>query len=409
MQQLFALLHALAGADLGYAQLHLAEIVKADLSLMVADQFSAGSGSLGFWLLSLGSGFLGSFQGFQLDQFFGGVNTGEDVLAFMQGCVGRHRTYGSGAVPGFQAVIHTQLGKDLLAGVGHKRLEQHRADAQCFGQIVQHAGQAGLGVLVLGQHPRCGGVDVLVGVVDNLEHIGQSVLERIGFHVGLVTGAQAADLFQQGGILGALNLVSGQGAAEILVRHSGGTGQQVAQIVGQVHIDAVDQQFVGEVAVGAEREITQQEVAQGVGAVTLGQQIGVDHVALGLGHFAAVQQQPAVAVHMLGQGHIHAHQHGGPDDGMETYDLLADKMHVGRPESLVVAVGVLIVHEAERGSVVKQRVDPDVDDMLGVEIDRDAPLEAGTGNAEILKARVDKVMYHLVDAGTRQQEVGVDQ
>ena len=80
-------------------------------------------------------------------------------------------------------------------------------------------------------------------------------------------------------------------------------------------------------------------------------------------------------------------QHGGPDDGVEAHDLLADKMHVGGPERLVVAVGVLIVHEAQGGGVVEQGVDPDVDDVLGVEVDGDAPLEASTGDAEVLQAR----------------------
>ena len=84
-------------------------------------------------------------------------------------------------------------------------------------------------------------------------------------------------------------------------------------------------------------------------------------------------------------------------------------MHVSRPESLVVAVGVLIVHEAEGGGVVEQGVDPDVDDVLGVEVDGDAPLETSTGDAEVLQTRIDEVVHHLVDAGTGQQEVGVDQ
>ena len=88
---------------------------------------------------------------------------------------------------------------------------------------------------------------------------------------------------------------------------------------------------------------------------------------------------------------------------------LADKMHVSRPEGLIITVGVLVIHEAQRRGVVEQRIDPDVDDMLRVEIDRDAPLEAGAGNAEILKARVNKIVYHLVDAGARQQEVRVDE
>ena len=94
---------------------------------------------------------------------------------------------------------------------------------------------------------------------------------------------------------------------------------------------------------------------------------------------------------------------------MEADDLLADEMHIGRPEGLVVAVGVFVVHEAERRRVVEQRVDPDVHDMLGVEVNGDAPLEARAGDAEVLQARVNEVVDHLVDAGARQQEVRVDE
>ena len=84
-------------------------------------------------------------------------------------------------------------------------------------------------------------------------------------------------------------------------------------------------------------------------------------------------------------------------------------MHIGRPEGLVVAVGIFVVHEAERRRVVEQRVDPDVHDMLGVEVNGDAPLETRAGDAEVLQARVNKVVDHLVDAGARQQEVRVDE
>ena len=47
--------------------------------------------------------------------------------------------------------------------------------------------------------------------------------------------------------------------------------------------------------------------------------------------------------------------------------------------------------------------------MLGVEVNGDAPLEARAGDAEVLQARVNEVVDHLVDAGARQQEVRVDE
>ena len=418
VQQLLALLHALTGADLGHAQLDLAEVVKRDFFLMLTDELRGRRAALrGLFLFflrgggvgSLGSGLLGSLQGLQLGQRLGGVDAGEDVLALVQGGVGGQRAKDGGAVPGLAVSFHVQLGKDLLAGGGHKRLQQDGADAQRLGQIVQHAGQTGLGVLALGQHPRCGGVDILVCVVDDLKHVCQRVLEGIRLHVGFIAVTQSPGFLEQRGILGAFVLLNGQVAAKVLVGHGGGAAQQVAEVVGQIHVDAVDEQLIGEVAVRTEREVTQQEVAQRVGAVALGQQVRVHDVALGLGHLAAVQQQPAVAVDVLGQGHIHAHEHRGPDDGVEADDLLADEMHIGRPEGLVVAVGVFVVHEAERRRVVEQRVDPDVDNVLRVKVNGDAPLEARAGDAEILKARVNEVVDHLVDAGARQQEVGVDE
>jgi hypothetical protein len=73
------------------------------------------------------------------------------------------------------------------------------------------------------------------------------------------------------------------------------------------------------VAVAAEGEFPEQEVAQGIHSIALGQEnFGVDHVALGLAHLAAVQQEPAVAENLLGQGQLEAHQHGRPDDGVES-------------------------------------------------------------------------------------------
>ena len=63
----------------------------------------------------------------------------------------------------------------------------------------------------------------------------------------------------------------GQNAVEILPGHSGGTADQIAQVVGQVLIDGLNQQLIGEIPVGAEGEGPQQEEAQGVHPVPLGQ------------------------------------------------------------------------------------------------------------------------------------------
>ena len=112
-----------------------------------------------------------------------------------------------------------------------------------------------------------------------------------------------------------------------------------------------------------------------------------------------------MAVNVLGKGHIHAHEHRGPDDGVEADDLLADKVDVGGPELRVIVV--LVVHEAERRAVVEERVDPDVNDVTGVKVHGDAPGEARAGNAEVFKAGLDEVVDHLVHAGGGLEEISV--
>ncbi len=109
-----------------------------------------------------------------------------------------------------------------------------------------------------------------------------------------------------------------------------------------------------------------------------------------------------MAVDLLRQGHLHAHEHGRPDDGVEANYLLAHDMRVGRPIFIVVVV--LIVQKAQSGAIVKQRVHPDIDHMTRVEVHGDAPAEAGAGNAQILKAGLYEVVYHLVYAGGRLKE-----
>ena len=129
--------------------------------------------------------------------------------------------------------------------------------------------------------------------------------------------------------------------------------------------------LVGEHTVVAEGDLTQQEVADGVHAVAVAEDDGVNDVAHGLGHLAAVHQQPAVAEHALGQRQIQSHQHGGPQDGVEAEDFLAHHVQVSRPELVVLVVRLVAV--AQRGDIVAQRIDPDVHGVLGVERERGCP------------------------------------
>ena len=60
----------------------------------------------------------------------------------------------------------------------------------------------------------------------------------------------------------------------------------------------------------------------------------------------------------------------------------------------------------ERGQVVDERVDPDVDDLLLVPGHRDAPVDAGPADGDVVEALLDE-RQRLVVARPRLHEVGV--
>ena len=78
-------------------------------------------------------------------------------------------------------------------------------------------------------------------------------------------------------------------------------------------------------------------------------------------------------------------------------------MQVSRPVLLEL---LRIVEEADRRQVVRQRIKPDVDDMLRVDGDRDAPVERRARDAEVIEALLDEV-DHLVAARDWLDEVGM--
>ena len=125
----------------------------------------------------------------------------------------------------------------MLAG----KLHQHGNGAQGIAQVVKNSFQAGLGFLALGQHPGGRLVNILVGALHNLKNSDQcsGYIQSIhgGIHLAGQGGSQAFQLIVQGIGLA----VGAHSTAKVLFAHSDRTGQQVAQVVGQVGIDAVDQ------------------------------------------------------------------------------------------------------------------------------------------------------------------------
>ena len=359
LQQLVALFHRLAVLDLHRPQIGLAEGVEVHLLLRVGLHLQRRQRRLA--LLSL--------QLLQLCQRLFGVDTGEQSLALMDRGVGAQGAPYVGLLPGAAALTGADLVEDFLGALRHKGHQQRSADADGLQQMIHHRSQPHPVGGILGQRPRGVLVDILVGPLDGLEHLLQRILELEALHLRLIAIPEGGGHGPQLRIRLALLPLRGQGAAEVLLHHGGGAAHQIAQIVSQIDVDGLDQQLIGEIAVAAEGEGPQQEEPQGIHAELLRQQIGIHHIPLGLGHLAAVQQQPAVAVDLLGQGHLHAHEHGRPDDGVEAHDLLAHEVDIGGPVLLIVVI--LVIQEAQRRGVVEQGVHPHIDHVAGIEVHRD--------------------------------------
>ena len=313
---------------------------------------------------------------------------------------------------GFPA--HGGLGRadlrgELFHALGHKGPEERAAHAQRFKQIIEHARETRLLGFVLREHPGGCLVDVLVGAGDHAEHLRESVLHLEFLHLRGVPAAKSGKHLQKLRVLRPRLLRFRQRAAEVFAGHGGRAGEKVAEIVCEIGVDGGDEKLVGEAAVRAEGEAAQQEEAQRVHAVALGEHVGIDDVALAFGHLAAVHDEPAVAVDLFRQRQTNAHKHRGPDDRVEADDLLADDVHVRGP--VFIEIVVLVVLVAERGRVVEKRIDPNVYDVAGVKVHGHAPGKARAGYAEILQAAlaVEEVVHHLVHAAGRFQELAAEQ
>ena len=173
-------------------------------------------------------------------------------------------------------------------------------------------------------------------------------------------------------------------AVKVLVVHGDGTVDQVAQDICQVGVDALHHHLIGQHTVICERDLVQDVIAHRVHTKVPDKVVGIDDVARGLGHLAVADQKPRMAEDLFGQFLAQRHEEDRPIDGVEADDILADEMDVRRPELLKVLVMVAVRVPAAEGDIVGQRVQPDVDNVLPVKCDRHAPVEGGTGDAQVL-------------------------
>ncbi len=82
-------------------------------------------------------------------------------------------------------------------------------------------------------------------------------------------------------------------------------------------------------------------------------------------------------------------------------------MQICGPVFLIKLSGIAVRIITEAGDVVRQRIEPYVNDMLVIEIHGDAPFERGPGDAQILQTGQQEVVHHLILSGFRLDEFGM--
>ncbi|MNX83213.1 hypothetical protein D3C86_1149710 [compost metagenome] len=105
---------------------------------------------------------------------------------------------------------------------------------------------------------------------------------------------------------------------------------------------------------------------------------------------------------LAGQGQVERHEQGGPDDGVELGDVLADQVQLGGPP-VVEARHVGVVADARQ--IVGEGVDPDVDDLRLVAGHRDAPAHVLARDRDVGEGL--EQVQQLVAARLGLQEHGV--
>ena len=274
-----------------------------------------------------------------------------------------------------RALLRVEHIEDLLRGLRHEAGQQHSGEADALQQVIQHRGQAILLLLILAQHPRRRLIDVFVGAAQQRKDLADGVADTQLVHLLFHLFRRLQRQRDQFIIHRLADLRIGYETAEILVGHRDGPADQIAQDIGQISVHALHHQIPGDRSILGKRHLMQDEVAHGIDAEIMHELIGIDGVALGLGHLAIADQQPRMSEHLLRQRQIQRHEHDRPVDRMETQDVLADDVHIGRPILPEVFRAFSIRVIAQRRDIVAQRVDPDIDDMLRVKVDRDAPFE----------------------------------
>src|SRR5262249_9982295 len=131
---------------------------------------------------------------------------------------------------------------------------------------------------------------------------------------------------------------------------------EIAEAVRELGIGTVDDRFRAIAAVLAERDLSQEEIAERINAEALSEHHRIDDIADALRHLLTPAEKEAMPVHLLWQSNTRGHQECRPIDRVEPHDVLADQVNVSGP---IAAPELRIVGITKPRDVIRQRIQPD--------------------------------------------------
>jgi hypothetical protein len=239
----------------------------------------------------------------------------------------------------------------------HKRLRGDRHsphDIRGGRQDTAHAGKIGL------QAPRRLLGEVEVGGAEDGDEFASRLVELLALH-GLGDPTNAGDRRIDQRLIHRQRHQGRHHAAKVLADHRERALCQIAKIVSEIGIVAVDKFFAAPIAILTETDFPQHVEAHRIDAELLDQRKGIDDIAKRFRHLLAIDGQEAVRKDALLHFDAGAHQEGRPIDRVEADDVLADHVQVGRPvflELLALSVGI-----TDASDVVGESVNPHIHDV----------------------------------------------
>src|SRR5215469_3805695 len=158
----------------------------------------------------------------------------------------------------------------------------------------------------------------------------------------------------------------GHPSLTVAVNHTHGAIEEISQPVPEIRIRCAYEALQREVAVVGSWYLTQEKIAQRVGAVLLCQENRVDNIANRFAHLLTAHQY--VPVHEYGrrQGNAGREEHGRPVNGMEPDDAFSYHMHSLWILHPVVLIERPVIRIIQRSDIVAQGVEPDIHYLLRV-------------------------------------------